>query len=83
MVKDGHRVGLQRYGERRERTIYGQEPMIWLICKDGKLGCDVCCEVSSLGIHKSKNVYLSQEWQSIGIVPSGSTKEKQLTSLRN
>ena len=56
---------------------------IWLICKDGKLGCDVCREVSSLGVHKSKNVHLSQEWQSIGIVPSGSTKEKQLTSLRN
>ena len=34
---------------------------IWLICKDGKLGCDVCRVVSSLGVHKSKNVHLSQE----------------------
>ena len=55
----------------------------WLTCKNSKLGCTVCRDLPSLGIHSKKGIHLSQEWQLSEITASGHTKEKQLTSLRN
>ena len=55
----------------------------WLTCKNSKLGCTVCRDLPSLGIHSKKGIHLSQEWQLSEITASGHTKEKQLTSLQN
>ena len=55
----------------------------WLICKNSKLGCLVCQNVSSLGVHTQKSIHISQEWKSVSIAPSGESKEKQLMSIRN
>lgn len=55
----------------------------WLVYNDEKLGCSFCKKVSNLGCHSSKSTHLSKEWQSTLVSASGTTKEKQLTSLRN
>jgi len=49
----------------------------WLTCKNSKLGCTICRDLPSLGIHSKKSIHLSQEWQLCEVVANGLTREKQ------
>jgi hypothetical protein len=51
-----------------------------LICRGGKLGCDVCSKVS-ISVHKPLKVSLSAAWAQCSISQYGSMREAQLTSL--
>ena len=50
---------------------------------EGRLGCSVCSQCSSLGCEQQKQIHLSTEWRDCTVsVSSGSTKSKQQTSAR-
>lgn len=40
-----------------------KEQYPWLTCSNLKLGCIICKEISSLGVHTKKNIHLSRQWK--------------------
>lgn len=59
-----------------------KEAFPWLDCKEGKLGCSICKNISNLGAFKTERSSISNEWRSYSITFNGKTKTAQLTSLR-
>lgn len=60
-----------------------QQRYPWLMCKNGKLGCDFCLSAKSLaGPHSTQGLHLSSEWQTTNVTYNGVTQEGRLTSLR-
>ena len=53
----------------------------WL-CKNGKLGCDFCVSAKGLGPHRTRELYLSPEWQTTNVTYNGLSQEAKLSSLR-
>lgn len=54
----------------------------WLLLKDKKLGCRICRDVKSLGIHTGQGLKLSTEWGECAVSHFGVDKGKQQASLR-
>lgn len=59
-----------------------KEAYPWIDCRDGKLGCKICSDLSSLGAFKAERISLSNEWRSYTIKSNGSNRDAQLKSLR-
>ena len=54
----------------------------WLLCKNGKLGCDFCVSAKGLGPHRTRGLYLSPEWQTTNVTYNGLSQKAKLSSLR-
>ncbi|XP_050505351.1 E3 SUMO-protein ligase KIAA1586-like [Diabrotica virgifera virgifera] len=59
-----------------------KETYPWIDCKEGKLGCKVCFEVTTMGAFKKEHVSLSHEWRTFQVSCYGSNRTNQLKSLR-
>jgi len=57
----------------------------WLICSDGKIGCEYCKSIGTLKIFQSKGVEVSNEWCFTKIDSGSNTtvKAARLTNLRH
>ena len=53
----------------------------WLLCKNGKLGCDFCASAKGLGPHRTRGLYLSPEWQTTNVTYNGLSQKAKLSSL--
>ena len=54
----------------------------WLLCKNGKLGCNFCASAKDLGPQRTQGIYLSKEWQTISVTYNGLSQKAKLSSLR-
>lgn len=66
----------------REMWERKKEAFPWLDCREGKLGCSICKNISNLGAFKTERSSISNEWRCYLITFNGKTKTAQLTSLR-
>lgn len=53
----------------------------WLLCKYGKLGCEMCCEAAKI-YRGGSSQFISVEWAQCGVGPSGCNNSTRQTSLR-
>jgi len=53
----------------------------FLVCKDGKIGCEVCQNVGSVKTASGPGISLAVEWTTCQVTSSGRDRRNQLTSL--
>ena len=55
----------------------------WLISSKGKLGCDFCSTVKSLGVIKRERLHISEEWSDCLMEATEKDRASKLSHIRN
>ncbi|UYV79362.1 hypothetical protein LAZ67_17002309 [Cordylochernes scorpioides] len=62
--------------------IQFKEKYPWLSISKGRLGCNICASVKTLGAAKSERIHISPEWSNYLIEAAGKDRASKLSNIR-